>query len=93
MDHASQALAQGLRPSGYGTWAALSESSGVPLTTLYYRAHKRQSLKDKARSQQYLTPEEEKALVAFLLLMSDFGQPVRVKFIPSLRSPAVLSHD
>ena len=84
MDQASQVLAQGLHPSACRTWAALLESSGVPLTTLYYRAHKRPSMKDKARSQQYLTQEEEKALVAFLLLMSDLGQPVRVKFIPSL---------
>ncbi|KAF2869017.1 hypothetical protein BDV95DRAFT_453793, partial [Massariosphaeria phaeospora] len=38
----------------------------------------------KAQSQQYLTPWEEKALVKFLLQMSDLGQPVRIKFIPSL---------
>jgi hypothetical protein len=33
---------------------------------------------------RYLTVEEEKALVAFLLLMSSLGQPVRVKYIPTL---------
>ncbi|KAF2818260.1 hypothetical protein CC86DRAFT_337399, partial [Ophiobolus disseminans] len=38
----------------------------------------------KAQAQQYLTVEEEKALVAFLLLMSSFGQPVRIKYIPAL---------
>lgn len=38
----------------------------------------------KAQSQQYLTVEEEKALSAFLLLTSRFGQPVRIKHIPSL---------
>ena len=84
MDRASQVLAQGSLPSGCRTWAALSESSGVPLTTLYYRARRRRSIKEKAQSQQYLTREEEKALVAFLLLMSDLGQPVRVKYIPLL---------
>ncbi|KAF2846978.1 hypothetical protein T440DRAFT_431394, partial [Plenodomus tracheiphilus IPT5] len=39
---------------------------------------------DKARLQQYLTVEEEKALVAFLLLMASLGQPVRMKYIPAL---------
>ena len=84
MDRASQVLAQSLPPGVPRTWAALSERSGVPLTTLYYRAHRRQSIKEKAQGQQYLTPEEEKALVTFLLLKSDLGQPVRVKYIPSL---------
>lgn len=84
MDRASQVLAQGLPPDVPRTWAALSERSDVPLTTLYYRAHKRSSMKEKARGQQYLTLEEEKALVTFLLLMSDLGQFVRVKYIPSL---------
>ena len=84
MDRASQVLAQSLPPGVPRTWAALSEVSGVPLTTLYYRAHKRQSIQEKAQGQQYLAPEEEKALVTFLLLMSDLGQPVRVKYIPSL---------
>ena len=41
-------------------------------------------MKEKAQGQQYLTPEEEKALISFLLLMSDLGQPVRIKYIPSL---------
>jgi hypothetical protein len=41
-------------------------------------------MKEKAQQQQYLTPEEEKAVVTFLLLMSNLGQPVRIKFIPSL---------
>jgi hypothetical protein len=38
----------------------------------------------KAQSQQYLTPWEESALVKFILQMSDLGQPVRTKYIPSL---------
>ena len=84
MDRASQVLAQGLPPDVLRTWAALSEWGDVPLTTLYYRAHGRPSKKEKAQRQQYLTIEEEKALVSFLLLMSDLGQPVRIKYIPSL---------
>ncbi|KAF2627124.1 hypothetical protein BU25DRAFT_342356, partial [Macroventuria anomochaeta] len=46
-----------------------------------------------------LTVEEEKALVAFLLLMSSFDQPVCIKYIPTLafsiarrRSPASRSN-
>ena len=84
MDRVSQVLAQGLPPDVSKTWAALSERSGVPLTTLYYRAHRRHSIKQKVQGQQYFTPEEEKALATFLLLMSDLGHPVRVKYIPSL---------
>jgi len=84
MDRASQILAQGLPPDVPRTWAALSERGDVALTTVYYRAHGRPSMKEKAQGQQYLTPEEEKALISFLLLMSDLGQPVRIKYIPSL---------
>ncbi|KAF2832803.1 hypothetical protein CC86DRAFT_244285, partial [Ophiobolus disseminans] len=40
--------------------------------------------KEQAQSQQYLTRDEEKALVKFLLLMSNLGQPVRIKFVSSL---------
>ncbi|KAH7065544.1 hypothetical protein B0J12DRAFT_532434, partial [Macrophomina phaseolina] len=37
-----------------------------------------------ARTRQYLTPEEEKALVKFLWLMSSFGHSVRIKFMRPL---------
>ena len=47
-------------------------------------AHKRPSMKEKAQGQQYLILEKEKALITFLLLISDLRQPVRVKYIPSL---------
>ncbi|KAF1997800.1 hypothetical protein P154DRAFT_496345 [Amniculicola lignicola CBS 123094] len=39
---------------------------------------------DKAKGQQYLTTEEEAALVSFLLLIADLGIPIQVKFIPLL---------
>jgi hypothetical protein len=48
-------------------------------------------MKDKAKGQQYLTIEEETALVSFLLLMADLGTPVQVKFIPSLA--LILAHE
>jgi hypothetical protein len=41
-------------------------------------------MKEKAQSQQYLTPWEEDVLVKYLLQMSDLGQLVRIKFIPAL---------
>lgn len=84
MDPASEVLAQGLPPDIPRTWAALSNYGGVPLATLYHRGRGRRSRMEQARSQQYLTPEEEKAIVRFLLLMSDLGQPIRIKFISSL---------
>ena len=84
MDRASQALTKDFHSDVPKTWAARSERGDVALTTLWYRAHGRQSMEEKARGQQYLTVEEEKALVSFLLLMSDLGQPVRIKHIPSL---------
>ncbi len=84
VDRASQILAQDLPPDVSRTWAALSERGDVPLTTLYYRAHGRPSIREKAQRQQYLTTEEEKALVTFLLLLSNLGHPVRIKYIPSL---------
>jgi hypothetical protein len=94
MDRASKALAEA-PPNDGRTWAARSDSSGLALTTLYNRYHGRPSKEETAQRQQYLTVEEEKALLAFLLLMSSFGQPVRIKYIPTLafsvarrRSPA-----
>jgi hypothetical protein len=81
MDQASKVLAQRLCPDGPITYAALSEWSGVPLSTLHHRARGRRPREEKARGQQYLTPEEETALVTFLLMISDLGQPVRVKHI------------
>ncbi|RII17534.1 hypothetical protein CUC08_Gglean002374 [Alternaria sp. MG1] len=94
MDAASKALAEA-PPNDDRTWAARADSSGIAITTLYNRWRGRPSIQKKAEGQQYLTVEEEKALVAFLLLMSSFGQPVRIKYIPTLafsiarrRSPA-----
>jgi hypothetical protein len=83
MDSASKALA-GAPPNDNRTWAARSDSCGAALTTLYNRHRGRPSKEKTAQRQQYLTVEEEKALVAFLLLMSSFGQHVRIKYILTL---------
>ncbi|KAL6169814.1 hypothetical protein ACJQWK_04809 [Exserohilum turcicum] len=60
------------------------QDDAIPYHTQYYRRRGRPSMKEKAQGQQYLTPDEEKALVEYLLLMSELGQPVRIKYIPSL---------
>ena len=84
MDRASQALVQGIPPGVRNTYRALAEHSGVARSTLHDRAHGQRSKEEKAQSQQYLTPCEEKAVVNFVLHMSEFGQRVRIKHIPSL---------
>jgi hypothetical protein len=84
MDRASQVLTEGFPVDLPQTWAARSKYAGVPLRTFYCRARGRPSEKEKAQQQQYLTSAEEEALVAFLLLMSNLGYPVRIKYIPSL---------
>lgn len=84
MDKASQVLAQG-PPSGVpGSYRAIADHSGVPRSTLHHRAHGRRSIEEKAESQHYLTPFEEKAVVDFILQMAELGTPVRVKYIPSI---------
>lgn len=84
MDRASRALVEGLPASEPMTYVALSEWSDVPRSTLYHRARGRRSKEDKAKSQQYLTPSEEKALVKYLLQLSNHGYPVRMKHLRSL---------
>ena len=84
MDRASQVLAEGLPPGMPKSYRALADHGNVPHTTLHHRACGRRSIEEKAQSQQYLTPFEEKAVVEFLLQMSNLGQPVRIKYIPSI---------
>jgi DDE superfamily endonuclease/Tc5 transposase DNA-binding domain len=84
MDWAGQILAQGTPPGVRNTYRARAEHSGVARSTLHARALGRRSKEQKAQSQQYLTPCEEKAVVNFLLQMAELGQAVRIKHIPSL---------
>jgi hypothetical protein len=84
MDRASRVLAQALPAHLPRTYAALADWGDVPLTTIYHRAHGRRSKEEHAQSRQYLTAEEEKALVKFLLLISSLGHLVRIKFLPLL---------
>ena len=84
MDPASQALAEAFSSNQRETYRTIAEKSNVPRSTLHRRKHGGTSKETKAQRQQYLTVEEEKALVLFLLLTSSFGQPVRIKYVPTL---------
>lgn len=66
------------------TYAALWDSSQILVSTLWDRAHGRRPRKEKAVKQQYLTSQEEKALVNYALRMSRNGYPIPVKFLRSL---------
>ncbi|KFY83605.1 hypothetical protein V500_10028 [Pseudogymnoascus sp. VKM F-4518 (FW-2643)] len=84
MDRASQVLAQGVPPGVPDSYRALADHGNVPRSTLHYRARGRPSIEEKAQGQQYLQPWEEDVIVNFVLQMYDLGQPIRIKFIPSL---------
>ncbi|TAQ90358.1 hypothetical protein B7494_g1303 [Chlorociboria aeruginascens] len=84
MDRASQVLAQGVPIGVPNSYRALADHSDVSRSTLYHRARGRRSIEEKAQGQQYLKPWEEDVVVKFLLQMSNTGQPVRMKFIPSI---------
>ncbi|MCJ1284789.1 hypothetical protein MMC26_004125 [Xylographa opegraphella] len=85
MDRASQVLAKVLCADEKSrSYRALADKSGVSHSTLQHRYRGRESKEAKAQRQQYLTPEEEKAMIKFLLLLSSLGHPVRKKVIPSL---------
>jgi hypothetical protein len=84
MDRASQALTLKLPPGVPDTYAVRAEHTQAPLSTVYHRRNGRQSIKEKAQKQQYLTPCEETAVVRFILQMEDLGQPVRQKYIRTL---------
>ena len=84
MDPASVALSEGLAPDEPGSYAALSKRHKVAPTTLWNRAHGRSSKQEMAKGQQYLNSSEEKALVKYVLRMSNNGYPVPVKYLRSL---------
>lgn len=84
MDRASEVLANGLPAGIPPTYLALSDWSGVPYSTVYHRARGRRSKEEKAKSQQYLSPSEEKAVVKYVLRMRSLGFPIRMKHLPTL---------
>ncbi|KAL5328181.1 hypothetical protein ACEPPN_001677 [Leptodophora sp. 'Broadleaf-Isolate-01'] len=66
------------------TYATLSELSGVPESTLWHRDHGRGTIKQRSIKQQYLTAQEEKALVGYILRMAKNGYPLPIKFVRTL---------
>ncbi|KAJ5745113.1 hypothetical protein N7520_010295 [Penicillium odoratum] len=66
------------------SFAGRSRSTGIPASTLWRRANNKPSIVDKAANQQYLTPQEEQALVEYVLRLADNGYPLPVKFLRSL---------
>lgn len=84
MDRASQALARGVPPGVRKSFRALADHSNVPRTTLQHREAGRKSMKEKAESQLYLRPWEEKAFVNWLKQQDELGQSVRIKYLSSM---------
>jgi hypothetical protein len=84
MDPASQALVRGVPPGVRKSFRALADHSNVPRTTLQHREAGRKSMKEKAESQLYLHPWEEKAFVDWLKQQDDLGQSVRIKYLGSI---------
>jgi hypothetical protein len=86
----AKVVLQRIGHSPENTYAALCELSGVPESTLWHRDHGRDSIQQRAAKQQYLSPQEEKALVSYLLRMSANGYPLPVKFARNLACVIVL---
>ena len=82
--HAGSRMSSGLEATEPRTYTALSKCHKVSRTTLWNRTYGQPSIEEKAKSQQYRTPAEEKALAKYLIRMSNIGYPVRVMYIPSL---------
>lgn len=74
------------------TYTALFELSGVPASTLWHPDHGRLSIQQRAAKQQYLSPQEEKAFMSYLLRMSRNGYPLPVKFARNLAYFIMLQH-
>jgi hypothetical protein len=83
-DRASEALAESPLLGEPRMYETISKLKNVPLSTLHHCAQGRRLREEKAQSQQYLTPLEESALEKYLKLIADLGNPVQIKYIPSL---------
>jgi hypothetical protein len=62
-------------------WQIMAMSLSLPS---HHRARGRWSIEEKAQSQQYLYPWEEKALVKFLVQQDALGRSVRIKYVRSI---------
>ncbi|OCK91504.1 uncharacterized protein K441DRAFT_574738, partial [Cenococcum geophilum 1.58] len=58
-------------PSGiFKSYRALADYRKVPYTTLHHHTKGRQSIKEKAKSQEYFNLYKDKAVIDFLLQIS-----------------------
>ena len=62
-DPLTMSLASRSHDPKLNTYVSLSALHGVPIATLWRRAQGRPSRRDQAIKQQYLNPQEEKALL------------------------------
>ena len=84
MDRASQALALGVPPGVSRSLRALADYHNVPRTSLQHRRSGRPPPDEKAQSQQYLYPWEEKALAKFAVHQDALRYPIRIKYLRSI---------
>lgn len=66
------------------TYREISNFCGLPASTLCHRKNGRMSIQQRATNQQYLSPQEEKALLTYLLRMAKNRYPLPVKFLRDL---------
>jgi len=84
MERARQELARVIPPRESRSFRARADRSNIPHTTLQHRARGRPPIAEKAVSQQYLSPWEEKALAEFVAHQDALGRPVRIKHLGSI---------
>jgi Tc5 transposase DNA-binding domain len=66
------------------TYREISNFCGLSASTLCHRKNGRMSIQQRATNQQYLSPQEEKALLTYVLRMAKNGYPLPVKFLRDL---------
>ena len=66
------------------SYAARSRATGIPASTLWHHANGRLLRRENATNQQYLTPQEESVLLAYVLRTANRGLPLPVKSLRSL---------
>jgi len=92
MGRASHVLADGLPEGVLTTYVTPSKCGQVPYSTIYHRVSGQPSKEDKAKSEQYFTPSEEKVRMKYLLRIITLGFPIRMKHLPLLASIIVRRH-
>ena len=75
------------------TYSQLSAISEVAESTHWHRSHGCVSIQEKATTQQYLTPQEEQALVDYFIRSDQNGYPLPIKFSRSLAHVIALRRD